>query len=236
MAIPTVAPIKPTPKVGDTWDVPVRSTRSRVPVRILGFLAGALIALPVLALIAVGPVPFDQVRSALTLPDELRSAALISDTGTTSSVHRIGWWFYREVAATGHQYASVALFKDGGIAAIALEPSGEAMLEIDGQRIGALPASSTGLTVAPDGTKLGVMYIPDYESPAQLPENVTDTEPTLWQIGVFRIPSATFSPAGKGYAPFFMDDANLARAVPAGVTMLTIPTGEMHQLIDEDLV
>ncbi|HEX2792540.1 MAG TPA: hypothetical protein VHO23_02400 [Candidatus Paceibacterota bacterium] len=228
----TLKRIRPTPKVAPSPEPtpPSRSPRVKGAYRVLGFLAGALIALPVIGLTAVGPVPFDEMKSALTLPYELRDATFLTVTGDQRYIlKRAGWWWFEDIDSSDRFMGPIVRTRDGLIASITRDSTMAPQLVVNGVLAASLPPHATGLAVSPDGTKFAYAYLDNADA-------ARFNDPTAWAVGVYDYALQRTFEAARGFAPFFVDDTHLARATAAGVQSLDFATAEYVRLRDTPFV
>lgn len=164
---------------------------------------------------------YGQQWSAFTLPAELREAHFLSSTDGGSVLYAADTFSYRAEETMAGQIAYVAphplgsLFVEGGAQGFTLTASGRQFYA---------STSIVAPAISPDGVAFAFTRVKESAKPFT-------PDPSGWETVLMYRMDGRSQNLGAGTAPFFIDDAHLARITSAGVFVLDFNQGTYYPLL-----
>lgn len=207
--------------------------RRSITLRVLGFFAGAVIALAVFALVKA-PGGMLGAWSILTLPAELRESMLVIQKGGGESAAYTPGSLWQATPGTFRGTPASFSYENGNVLAIRVMESDTSVLEENGvERVRA-----GGMLAAP--SKAPYTNVIAYaerirahtEPPTDLPPQFSLVSPEEWDIQLQLPGNAPSERLVSGYAPLFFDDTLLFFISPSGIYRYNLTTGEAVRVLD----
>ena len=195
----------------------------------------AVLTTAFLILVMRMPLPgiLGEYLAGVTLPQELRSAVLISDRedGTSVLYHaRIGG-LNKESLDAGLISASLSNEQE---ARIERAPDGTFKVSVNETTIIQDAYPRVGVSVSPSGTRVAFAQAIDtqaFVSPAQAPALALDRK--RWEVVVYEPSTRTTSTLGTGVLPVFIDDTHVVWLAPAGIAVADLVNGQTQVLLSD---